>query len=476
MTAPVEAGRPRTERPRRVVAAVALGANLGEPERTFKRALARLEQVPGVTVLRRSQWHVTAPVGGPRGSAGQPAQPDFLNGVVLVETTLGPRALLAALQELERHFGRDREREVHHGPRSLDLDLLYHGDDVVDEPDLTLPHPRLEERVFVLAPLAEVAPQRVLSRSQQTVAERLAALSQAAAAAPLPLPDPAAARAWCAAQRAAGKTLGFVPTMGALHEGHLELVRRAARENDFAVVSVFVNPLQFNDPRDLERYPRDFEGDARLLAGARCAMVFTGTLAGFFPELPAGQAPTSVDPGPAAEGLEGTFRPGHFAGVATIVDRLFDVVQPHRAYFGQKDLQQTLVVRDLAARRGGVEVVVCPTVREPSGLARSSRNTLLSPEAREDALLLSRALFAARERWRAGERDPAELERVLRGALTSPAVRVEYAAVRDPERWTAATPPGPLQRAVALVAAVVGGVRLIDNVVLSDEPTGDAGA
>ncbi len=474
MTAPVEAGRPRTERPRRVVAAVALGANLGEPERTFKRALARLEQVPGVTVLRRSTWHVTAPVGGPRDSAGRPAQPDFLNGVVLVETTLAPRALLAALQELERHFGRDREREVHHGPRALDLDLLYYGDDVVDEPDLAVPHPRLEERAFVLAPLAEVAPQKVLARSRQTVAERLAALS---ASAPLPLADPGAARAWCAAQRAAGKTIGFVPTMGALHEGHLELVRRAARENDVAVVSIFVNPLQFNDPRDLERYPRDFEGDARLLAGARCTMVFTGTLAGFFPELPAGEAPAArVDPGPAAEGLEGTFRPGHFAGVATIVDRLFDVVQPHRAYFGQKDLQQTLVVRDLAARRGGVEIVVCPTVREVNGLARSSRNMLLSPEAREDALLLSRALFAARERWRAGERDPAALERALREALTSPAVQVEYAAVRDPERWTAAAPPGPLQRAVALVAAVVGGVRLIDNVVLSEEAPGGASA
>jgi pantoate--beta-alanine ligase len=466
-------------RPQRVVAAIALGANRGEPERTFKRALARLEQVPGVTVLRRSRWHVTAPVGGPVDEHGRPAQPDFLNGVVLVETTLSPRALLEALQGIETHFGRDRANGLRNGPRTLDLDLLYHGDAVVDDPDLVVPHPRMEERLFVLAPLAEVAPAHVLARSRKSALARAREL--AAAEGPERLTDPAAARAWCAAARARGSTIGFVPTMGALHEGHLELVRRATRENDVAVVSVFVNPLQFNDPRDLERYPRDFEGDARLLATANCAMVFTGTLAGFFPELPSGAtsiAPASlVDPGPGARGLEGAFRPGHFEGVATIVDRLFEVVQPTRAYFGQKDFQQTLVVREVArqraARPGGnaPEIVVCPTVREPEGLARSSRNLLLSPAGRVEALALSRALRAAREAWERGERDATALARVMRAELGSPALSVEYAEVRDPHAWTADAPAGALSRAVALIAAKVDGVRLIDNLVLSSPDT-----
>jgi len=551
---------PRRPRPPRVVAAIAFGANLGEPERTFKRALARLEQVPGVTVLRRSRWHVTKPVGGPVDAAGQPTQPDYLNGVVLVETTLAPRDLLDHLQALEAYFGRDRSTEPRNGPRTLDLDLLFHGDIELDEPHLTLPHPRLEERLFVLEPLAELAPERRLLRAGVTVAERVRALRSPASSPSVPAAHPpsvpahpssvparpssslahlssslarpssslarpssslarpssslarpssslarlssslahsshvkgaapaqgpvrletvAEARAWCAAARARGATIGFVPTMGALHEGHLELVRRAARENDLAVVSVFVNPLQFNDPRDLERYPRDFEGDARLLASADCALVFTGKLEGFFPEAgpDAITVPPSsvVAPGAAAQGLEGVHRPGHFDGVATIVDRLFDVVGATRAYFGQKDFQQALVVRDVARRRGGPVIVTCPTVREPAGLARSSRNLLLGPEARDEALALSRGLCAARAAWRGGERQAAALATALRAALDSPALTVEYAEIRDPESWTESAPMTPLTRAVALVAAQVGGVRLIDNSVLSEpEPALDS--
>lgn len=287
----------------------------------------------------------------------------------------------------------------------------------------------------------------------------------------LKLPDPAAAAAWCAGARRNGKSLGFVPTMGALHDGHLELVRRAVRENDVAVVSVFVNPLQFNDPRDFERYPRDFDGDARLLEREGLAMVFTGTLAGFFPtELRADGAldPRHLrDPGPAARGLEGEHRPGHFAGVATIVDRLFGVARATRAYFGRKDYQQTLVVRDLARALGGPEIVVCPTSRDPDGLARSSRNALLAPEDRARALALSRGLRAARTAWVAGERDAQALRAPMVAALREPGVEVEYAALREPERWTPDEPRGKLERPIALVAARVGGVRLIDNLELA---------
>ncbi|MDA1265930.1 MAG: pantoate--beta-alanine ligase [Planctomycetota bacterium] len=281
---------------------------------------------------------------------------------------------------------------------------------------------------------------------------------------------PAEARAWCAAEREAGRSLGFVATMGALHAGHLELVRTALAQNDRVVVSVFVNPLQFNNPADLERYPRDADADARLLDGVGCQMMFTGTLEEFFPgELEGGALPKErlLDPGPAALGLEGEFRPGHFAGVATIVDRLFDVVGPERAYFGRKDYQQCLVVRDLARRRGNPEVVLCPTVREDSGLALSSRNALLDATQRAAAPAIHGALRATRALWQTGERDADILAAVLTRGLAGHGFVVEYAEVRDPECWTAERPAGHLEQAVALVAVQAGAVRLIDNLPLS---------
>jgi pantoate--beta-alanine ligase len=278
--------------------------------------------------------------------------------------------------------------------------------------------------------------------------------------------SPAAAADWCATVRAAGARLGFVPTMGALHEGHLSLLRRALAENERACVSVFVNPLQFDDPRDCERYPRDLEADARLLEAAGCSMLFTGTLAEFFPSVRPGEPVPRRDPGPAAQGLEGEFRPGHFAGVATICARLFELVRPARAYFGEKDFQQCLVVQHLAAELGYPEIVTCPTSRHEDGLARSSRNLLLSPAERRHALALARALFAARAAWRAGERAPERLEARLRAELARVPLTVEYAEVRDPRHF-AARPRGPLARARALIAARAGGVRLIDNLDLA---------
>jgi pantoate--beta-alanine ligase len=279
----------------------------------------------------------------------------------------------------------------------------------------------------------------------------------------LRLPDPDSARRWCAEQRAAGKTLGFVPTMGALHPGHVALIQRAVSENDLCCASIFVNPLQFNDPKDLASYPRDFEQDARLLEDAGCHMVFTGTLAQFFPEAPQPERIPQHDPGPGAEGVEGAARPGHFAGVATICERLFQTVAPTRAYFGEKDFQQTLVIKDLAKAMGYPQIVVCPTVRDVSGLAWSSRNYLLSEHERQQAACLSRALFAAQAAWRAGERDPMRLRAVMLQALRVEGVELEYAELRDPEAWSRQRPRAPMPRAQALVAARVGEVRLIDT-------------
>jgi pantoate--beta-alanine ligase len=279
----------------------------------------------------------------------------------------------------------------------------------------------------------------------------------------LRLPDPQTAKRWCTEQRAAGRTIGFVPTMGALHPGHMELLRRARAENDVSCVSIFVNPLQFNDPKDLVSYPRDSEKDARMLEEAGCDMIFTGTLEQFFPEVDNPEQMVKRQPGPGAEGVEGAARPGHFAGVATICERLFNVVGPTRAYFGEKDFQQTLVIKDLARDLGYPEIVVCPTVREPSGLAWSSRNYLLSEAERVQATCLSRALFATRDAWRAGERDPARLHRALLRELQVDGLQLEYAEVRDPEAWSPDPPSVPMSRAQALVAAKVGKVRLIDT-------------
>jgi pantoate--beta-alanine ligase len=284
------------------------------------------------------------------------------------------------------------------------------------------------------------------------------------------LSDPHAAQHWCAASRASGASLGFVPTMGALHEGHLTLVRRARSENARVCVSVFVNPLQFNDARDFERYPRDFEGDARLLHDAGCDMVFTGTLAQFFPGSDGvrERIPTRAA-GRCALGVEGAHRPGHFDGVATIVARLFELVRPARAYFGAKDFQQTLVVRDLARELGFPEVVVCPTSREASGLARSSRNALLSASERELATTIFRALSAARDAWwNDSERSASALAARMQAAFENSSLIVEYAEVRDPQVWTELAAPGKLERAVALIAARAGSVRLIDNMRLDE--------
>ena len=284
------------------------------------------------------------------------------------------------------------------------------------------------------------------------------------------LRDPAAAGTWCKRVRSEGRSLGFVPTMGALHAGHLALVRAALEENDTVCVSVFVNPLQFDERRDFERYPRDLDRDARLLDEAACSMVFSGTLAQFFPDTlrPSGEFPNDAlrDPGPHAVGLEGDRRPGHCAGVATIVARLFEIVRPDRAYFGQKDFQQTLVVKDLARTLGYPEIVVRPTVREASGLAMSSRNELLSDAERAAATALSRSLGRARAAWRRGTRDARALSAAMFAELAGAAVEVEYATVRDPSAWTRGDPEGRLEKAVALVAARVGSVRLIDNEIL----------
>jgi pantoate--beta-alanine ligase len=269
-------------------------------------------------------------------------------------------------------------------------------------------------------------------------------------------------RAWRAAQRAAGRRVGFVPTMGHLHEGHLALVDEARRRTDAVVLSVFVNPLQFGPGEDLDRYPRDLPRDRALSEARGVELLFVPSVESIYPP----GMELRVSAGETAERWEGAARPGHFTGVLTVVAKLLHLTQPDVVCFGQKDIQQvTLVRRMLRDLDWPVELAVVPTVRDPDGLALSSRNAYLSPAERQEALALSRGLKAAASAWRAGERSATALEAVVRESVdAAPGVRAEYIAVVEPERLRPVT-VAPAGTIVAL-AARVGKTRLIDNVIL----------
>ncbi len=251
--------------------------------------------------------------------------------------------------------------------------------------------------------------------------------------------------------------------MGSLHAGHLSLIDRAIVENDVCCVSIFVNPLQFNDQNDYLSYPRDLDSDYLILRNIGCDMVFSGGNHEMFPEATSIQEVNLLNPGPAAQGLEGEYRPGHLEGVCTVVDRLFRFVGPCRAYFGLKDFQQLLVVQDLAKRLGYPEVIPCPTIRDKNGLALSSRNRLLKPLDMNIAGHIYRALHATRKAWKSGNRDCDALRAIMHRVLSAASLDLDYADVRDPLNWQAASPTGEIQQTIALIAARISDVRLIDN-------------
>ena len=271
-------------------------------------------------------------------------------------------------------------------------------------------------------------------------------------------------RAACAGVRAGGERLAFVPTMGFLHEGHLRLARVARAHAPRVAMSIFVNPLQFAPGEDYERYPRDAARDRALAASVGVDLLWMPTRDAMYPEPPA----VTVAPGPMGGVFEGAVRPGHFAGVLTVVLKLFAVARPDVAVFGRKDVQQAALVRRMVADLGlGVEIVVAPTVREADGLALSSRNVFLDAAARGRAALLSRALAAGVERFRRGERSAAAVAAAARAVLDGePAIATDYVACLDPDAFRdAAVATGAC---VLALAAHVGGTRLIDNVVLGE--------
>jgi pantoate--beta-alanine ligase len=269
-------------------------------------------------------------------------------------------------------------------------------------------------------------------------------------------------RAVLAERRRAGDRIALVPTMGFLHEGHLHLVDEARRRAGYVVMSIFVNPLQFGPNEDFERYPRDVAGDTAKAESRAVDLLFLPAVGDMYAD---GRS-VVVQPIAMADRWEGAVRPGHFTGVLTVVAKLFHLVQPDVALFGQKDIQQATLIRAMVRDLDfPLDVVVSPTVREPDGLAMSSRNSYLSPDERRRALVLSATLRAIAERAKGGERDAAALERAGREVLSrEPSVALDYLAIVDPERLepVSAASPGT----VVMIAARVGRTRLIDNVIL----------
>jgi pantoate--beta-alanine ligase len=263
--------------------------------------------------------------------------------------------------------------------------------------------------------------------------------------------------------RREGKTIGFVPTMGFLHEGHLSLMRRARQECDVVVASIFVNPTQFGPQEDFERYPRDEEGDRRKCESAGVDILFMPTVAEMYPE----KLSVFVTVEGLSDILEGAIRPGHFRGVATVVMKLFNIVKPHKAFFGQKDFQQCAVIKRMVKGLNlDVDIIIMPTMREQDGLAMSSRNRYLSPDERRVAAVIHRALASAEQMVKDGVGEPEKLKNKMLAILREePGVVVDYVEAVDPDSLL------PLAiirgRVVILIAVRLGRTRLIDNILIS---------
>ncbi|RYY89350.1 MAG: pantoate--beta-alanine ligase [Chitinophagaceae bacterium] len=268
--------------------------------------------------------------------------------------------------------------------------------------------------------------------------------------------------AWLSAAKGSGQSAGFVPTMGALHEGHLSLIRQSRAANDRTVCSIFVNPTQFNNAEDFSNYPVTIEKDIEQLLAAGCDALFLPSVAEVYPP---GHVKKQYALGPVEEVLEGAFRPGHFQGVCEVVERLLDVVAPQRLYLGQKDFQQCMVLRKLLSLTGkdaAIELMIAPTLREPDGLAMSSRNLRLDAEQRSKATAIYQCLDGIRKHF--GEKDNRSLEAAAKAELEKQGFVVDYIAICEPS--TLLPLEGNNRPAVVLAAAFLGPVRLIDNMVI----------
>ena len=427
---------------------VAFGSNLGDRHGHVQSAIDQLRSSSGVEVMRVSSIRETEMFGE------GPAQGRFLNGVIELRTSMGPMALLDVLQSLEAKAGRQSPHAVNH-PRELDLDIILFGNRCIDKRDLVVPHPRYLEREFVCDPLRELG---------VDVDQHLPVTT------PLVIDSIDGMNAKTSEWLSGDCSIGIVPTMGSLHEGHASLMREARKQCDRVITTVYVNPLQFGPAEDFAVYPSDLEGDLAICREEGVDVLFAPAPGEMFGD----DFCSSVAVGKEAEGMEGAVRVGHFQGVATVVARLFAMTRAHRSFFGEKDAQQIAVVRRLVRDLGfPMQVVPCPIVRESDGLAMSSRNVYLTAGDRQASSVLYRSMCSARERFRSGLRDRDQLlEHVASVLVTEPGCAVDYIELRR-EGDLLELPPGDVEGGRLLVAGkFIAGetpVRLLDNLSLTAE-------
>ena len=455
--------------PRRVW--LGLGSNMGDRLKWLRFAVSFLAGHPGITIGKISSVYETSPW-------GVEGQENYYNAVVEISTELGPYELLQLTQKAEELSG--RERKYHWAPRRLDIDILLIEGLVLDDPRLTVPHPLMKQRLFVLQPLAEIAgcmtlpdgeklsdilcgiggeqKVKLLIKGSEWMRgnEQMKTVSSVKEMGEL-------ARSW----HKEGKTVGLVPTMGYLHQGHLSLIEAARNNNDIVVVSIFVNPTQFGPNEDYERYPRDLAADSLACEQAGVDVIFAPEPREMYPE----HFITYVEPTQLETRLCGVTRPIHFRGVCTVVLKLFNIVQPDNAYFGQKDAQQFFIlermVRDLNLD-DKLTLHRMPIIREEDGLARSSRNVYLSQEERQQALCLSRAVAAAERCYAAGQRDSQSIISLMEKEISSsPLARIDYLTLVDTvDLLPVSRIEGPV---LVAMAVYFGNTRLIDNTILGEK-------
>ncbi len=407
-----------------------LGSNLGNRKANINAALKKLGAAR-ITVEKTAAFLETEPVGGP-------AQDKFINTVAKAFTKLSPEELLTQIQTIEKSLG--RVRSVKNGPRTIDIDILLYDQLKIKKANLTIPHPRMLEREFVMTPLNEIAPNMIkkmrIIKTIQNLRKELIKF------------------------RLQNQRIGFVPTMGSLHQGHLSLIRKSVKENEITVVSIFVNPLQFGPSEDFKNYPRNIKKDQSLAKQGWADIIFIPNEK----EMLNSSQLTYVDVEKLTQGLCGAFRPGHFRGVTTIVAKLLNIVQPHSLYLGQKDIQQAVVIQKMTNDLNiPVNIRVCPTVREKDGLAMSSRNQYLSSAQRQEAVILYQSLQLGQQFIQAGETEVSKILRQMRERITknSP-VKIQYLACVDPVNLE---PLKIINGNVLLAGAVwIGNTRLIDNI------------
>ncbi len=418
---------------------IGIGSNLGDRENNIKKALTLLHGCLNTEVEKASAFYETQPQGCP-GNAGR-----FLNAAAKIKTAFSPRELLRQLQSIEKQLGRIRPGK-RNSSRSIDLDILFYNNQKISLPSLKIPHPRLRQRAFVLKPLKEIAPETIRSLAKET--KIISTLS--------------GMRGFIAKEKAQNMTIGFVPTMGFLHEGHLSLIRQAKKDCDTCVVSIFVNPIQFGPQEDYKKYPRDLEQDSILAKSAGASCVFYPNAKDMYPP----DYLTYVNVEKITDYLCGASRPGHFKGVATVVTKLFNIIQPHIAYFGQKDYQQALVIRKMVEDLNmPITIKTMPIVRECDGLAMSSRNAYLTTQERADAVVLYQSLQKAREMVRQGQHDARIIKTAIKTAiLKKKTAKIEYISVADAR--TLEDREVFRQKTLIALAVWIGRTRLIDNIII----------